>query len=57
VTTDGELRTATPTSSFPGPPHIPWRDFTVVPGGRILAIVPDALAREQPITVITHAVR
>jgi Tol biopolymer transport system component len=57
VTTHDELRTTTPVSSFAAPPHIPWRDFTVVSGGRILAIVPDALAREQPITVITHAVR
>ncbi|MEO6238340.1 MAG: protein kinase [Vicinamibacterales bacterium] len=57
ATMDGGLRTTTPVSSFTAPPYIPWRDFTMAPGGRILAIAPDALARDQPITVITNAVR
>ena len=57
VTMDGGFRTTTPMSSFTAPPHVPWRDFTMAAGGRILAIAPDALAREQPLTVITNALR
>jgi Tol biopolymer transport system component len=57
VTTDGGIRAGTPTSKFPAPPKAPWRDFLPLPDGRVLAIVTDSLARDQPMTVITNAVR
>jgi Tol biopolymer transport system component len=57
VTVDGGVRADKPTSAFTAPPHVPWRDFMPMPGGRVLAIVTDSLAREQPMTVITNAVR
>jgi len=57
LTTDGGIRAGTPTSQFPAPPKAPWRDFVPLPDGRVLAIVTDSLARDQPMTVITNAVR
>ena len=57
ITTDGGIRAGTPTSTFPAAPKSPWRDFLPLPDGRVLAIVTDSLARDQPMTVITNAVR
>jgi Tol biopolymer transport system component len=57
ITTDGGIRAGTPTTKFPAPPKAPWRDFLPLPDGRVLAIVTDSLARDQPLTVITNAVR
>ena len=57
ITTDGGIRAGTPTSKFPAPSKAPWRDFLPLPDGRVLAIVTDSLARDQPMTVITNAVR
>ena len=57
VTTDGGLHAGTRVPAFARAQELPWRDFLPFPGGRFLAIVPEGLAREQLLTVITQAVR
>jgi serine/threonine protein kinase/dipeptidyl aminopeptidase/acylaminoacyl peptidase len=34
--------------------HVAWRDFLVLPDGRLLAIVPDKTGRFEPLTVIVN---
>ena len=53
----GAPRADPPVSAFTEPPTVAWRNYVPLPGGRILAIVPNALTREQPTTVITNAVK
>jgi Tol biopolymer transport system component len=57
VTADKVLRAAPPVPAFVEPLKVAWRDFLPMPGGRLLAIVPEAQAQEQALTLITNAVR
>jgi Tol biopolymer transport system component len=56
VTSDPSLHASTLATAFAQPLKLPWRDFLALPGGRLLAIVPDAVA-QNPLTVVTTAVR
>lgn len=56
ITADGRVDKAHPLLTQP--PARAWLGYLPAPDGqRFLAIVPDATASEQPITVVTHAVR
>ena len=57
VTFDNALRTTPPVPVFAAGQTVPWRDFLSLRDGRLLAIVPEAVPREEPLTLITHAVR
>jgi hypothetical protein len=46
-----------PVPVFAAARTVPWRDFVSLPGGRLLAIMPEALPREEALTLITNAVR
>jgi Tol biopolymer transport system component len=56
VSSDPSLRAGAPVAAFAEPLKLPWRDFLPMPGGRLLAIVPEA-APQHPLTVVTNAVR
>jgi serine/threonine protein kinase len=56
VSADGRVGKAAP--MLAQPPARAWLDYLpAADGQRFLAIVPETLAGEQPITVVTHAVR
>jgi len=57
VTFDGGVRAGAPAPAFVQMQKLAWRDFLPLPGGRLLAIVPEDATRKEPLTVITHAVR
>jgi len=51
VPIDGTGRPGTPRSLF----ETTWSDYDVAPGGRrFVAVVPDSIAREQPLTMILN---
>ena len=56
VSFDGGIRIGAPVAVSTQAPRVPWRDFLPLPDGRLLAIVPEMIGREQPMTVITHAI-
>jgi hypothetical protein len=50
--------TASPQIGTPAPvfaAKAAWRDYLALPGNRLIAIVPDRIGREQPMTVIYNA--
>jgi Tol biopolymer transport system component len=57
VTFDTALRTTRPVPAFATARTVAWRDFLPLGGGRLLAVVPEALPREEALTLITNAVR
>ena len=57
VTFDTALHIATPVPAFAAARTVPWRDFLPLGGGRLLAVVPEALPRKEALTLITNAVR
>ena len=56
ISSDPSLHVGTPAAAFAQPLKLPWRDYFALPGGRLLAIVPEAIP-QQPLTVITAALR
>ena len=56
VTSDPLLHAGAPAPAFALPLKLPWRDFLPLSGGRLLAIVPDAVS-QNPLTVVTTAVK
>jgi TolB protein len=58
VSLDPALSVGMPATAVAEPPRLQWTDFLPMPDGkRFIAIVPESLSREQPFTVLTHAVR
>ena len=54
LTLTSSLQVGTPAPMF-ATARSAWRDYLSLPGNRILAIVPDSIGREQPMTVIYNA--
>ena len=54
VRTEASLQLGTPRTLFPVPGKYGWASYDVAPDGRFLAIVPEALSSEQPLTVVVN---
>jgi serine/threonine-protein kinase len=54
VQTRPSLRLGTPAALFELPFRRPWYAFDVAPDGRVLAVVQQARARDQPLTVVLN---
>jgi eukaryotic-like serine/threonine-protein kinase len=54
VRTGASIELGTPHTLFALPSKYRWASYDVAPDGRFLAIVPEALASEQPLTVVVN---
>jgi Tol biopolymer transport system component len=54
VRTGASIELGTPKTLFAIPGKYRWAGFDVAPDGRFLAIVPESLASEQPLTVVVN---
>jgi hypothetical protein len=54
IRTGASIELGAPKTLFTMPGKYRWAGYDVAPDGRFLAIVPDALASEQPLTVVVN---